>query len=306
MDTDLLRDLDEVSQLIGRTPMIRLKALHPTASIYAKLEYTNPGGSHKDRIALYMIRRGLEEGALRRGGPIIEISSGNTATALAWISARLGLKAILLLEEEVSKYREASLRLLGAEVLRIEGDEARFSKARELEEELGGVFVNQFANEANFSAHYETTGVEILESMGREVDAFVMGIGTGGTITGVGKRLKEELGEAVRVVGVVPRGSALIHGKPVHEDRIGGLAKAIQPELYQRYGKYVDKVVEVSQRDALEMVKRVARIEGILIGPSTGAAIYASMKLAEEMEGGSRIVTIAADSLFRYPDLLEA
>lgn len=303
----MLEELDEVSKLIGRTPIISLRRMPPpdSASVFLKLEYANPGGSHKDRIGYYMIREAIEGGLIGKGGYLIEISSGNTATAVAWISARLGLKPILILEEEVSRYREASLRLLGAEVMRVEGDEARFSKAKELEEKLNGVFLNQFENEANFRAHYETTSREIIESMERNVDAFVMGIGTGGTLTGVGKRLKEELGSSVRVIGVVPRGSALIHGRPIYEDRIGGLSKVIFPELYRRYGRYVDEVVEVSEKEAIETAWRIASCEGLLVGPSTGAAVSAALKVAEELGRGRRVVTIAADSLFRYPELFK-
>ena len=267
------------------------------------MEYTNPGGSHKDRIAYYIIRDAVERGLVGEGGYVVESSSGNTATAVAWISSRLGLRPLLILEPKVSEARETALRLLGAETMRVEREEEQFQRAQELAEELGGVFLNQFENEANVRAHYETTGPEVLEQMEGDLDAFVMGIGTGGTIVGVGRRLKEELGQ-VRVVGVVPRGSALLHGEPRHEDSIGGLSKALRPELYHRNREYVDEVVEVSQATAIEAVRRLAALEGLLVGPSTGAAVHTALKVAEELGEGSRVVTIAADSLFRYPELL--
>ncbi len=301
----MMEELEALSKLIGRTPLLRLRRIAPEGvEIYLKLEYTNPGGSHKDRIAYYMIRDAVERGLLRRGDPVIEVSSGNTATAIAWIASRLGLRPILILEPEVSEVREMALRLLGAETMRIESEEEQFKRAGELAEEMGGVFLNQFENEANIRAHYETTGPEILEQMSRDLDAFIMGIGTGGTIVGVGRRLKEEIG-SVRIVGVVPRGSALIHEEPRHEDRIGGLSKVMKPRFYLENRHIVDQVIEVSQTTAIETVRKLAALEGLLVGPSTGAAVHAAIKVAEELGEGCRLVAVAADSLFRYPQLLK-
>ncbi len=301
----MMEELEALSKLIGGTPLLRLRRIAPEgAEIYLKLEYTNPGGSHKDRVAYYMIRDAVEKGLLRRGDPVIEVSSGNTATAIAWIASRLGLRPMLILEPEVSEVREMALRLLGAETVRIESEEEQFRRAGEMAEEMGGVFLNQFENEANIKAHYESTGPEILEQMNRDIDAFVMGIGTGGTIIGVGRRLKEEIG-SVGIIGVVPRGSALVHGEARHEDRIGGLSKIIKPRFYTENRDIVDQVIEVSQAAAIETVRRLAALEGLLVGPSTGAAVHAAIKVAEELGGRCRLVTIAADSLFRYPQLLK-
>ncbi len=301
----MMEELEALSKLIGGTPLLRLRRIAPEgAEIYLKLEYTNPGGSHKDRVAYYMIRDAVEKGLLRRGDPVIEVSSGNTATAIAWIASRLGLRPMLILEPEVSEVREMALRLLGAETVRIESEEEQFRRAGEMAEEMGGVFLNQFENEANIKAHYESTGPEILEQMNRDIDAFVMGIGTGGTIIGVGRRLKEEIG-SVGIIGVVPRGSALVHGEARHEDRIGGLSKIIKPRFYTENRDIVDQVIEVSQAAAIETVRRLAALEGLLVGPSTGAAVHAAIKVAEELGERCRLVTIAADSLFRYPQLLK-
>ena len=301
----MMEELEALSKLIGGTPLLRLRRIAPEgAEIYLKLEYTNPGGSHKDRVAYYMIRDAVEKGLLRRGDPVIEVSSGNTATAIAWIASRLDLRPMLILEPEVSEVREMALRLLGAETVRIESEEEQFRRAGEMAEEMGGVFLNQFENEANIKAHYETTGPEILEQMNRDIDAFIMGIGTGGTIIGVGRRLKEEIG-SIRIIGVVPRGSALLHGEARHEDRIGGLSKVIKPRFYIENRHIVDQVVEVSQAMAIETVRRMAAVEGLLVGPSTGAAVHAAVKVAEELGEGCRLVAIAADSLFRYPQLLK-
>ncbi|HDI52877.1 MAG TPA: cysteine synthase family protein [Candidatus Bathyarchaeota archaeon] len=301
----MMEELEALSKLIGGTPLLRLRRIAPEGvEIYLKLEYTNPGGSHKDRVAYYMIRDAVEKGLLRRGDPVIEVSSGNTATAIAWIASRLGLRPMLILEPEVSEVREMALRLLGAETVRIESEEEQFRRAGEMAEEMGGVFLNQFENEANIKAHYETTGPEILEQMNRDIDAFVMGIGTGGTIIGVGRRLKEEIG-SVRIIGVVPRGSALVHEEARYEDRIGGLSKVIKPRFYIENRHIVDQVIEVSQAMAIETVRRLAALEGLLVGPSTGAAVHAAIEVAEELGEGCRLVTIAADSLFRYPQLLK-
>jgi len=307
----LFSKLEEIGKLIGNTPVLRLNRIASSnaASIYLKLEYMNPGGSHKDRIAYYMLKDAVESGRLREGGCIVEVSSGNTALSLAWMCVRLGLKAIFIAEVEISPVKMSILRLLGAEVVKVDasgiGDvDPRFLKAKELEARLNGLFMNQFSNEANFRAHYETTAREIVNQLNGRVDAFVMGVGTGGTITGVGKYLKERLGGDVLVVGVVPRGSSIIHGKPVSNEYIDGLAKNVVPELFLKYRGYIDRVVEVGEGDAVDMVKMLALKEGLFVGPSTGAAVFEALKIAEELGPGKNVVTIAADSLMRYPYLL--
>lgn len=307
----LFSKLEEIGKAIGNTPVLRLNRIASSnaASIYLKLEYMNPGGSHKDRIAYYMLKDAIESGRLREGGCIVEVSSGNTALSLAWMCVRLGLKAIFIAEVEISPVKMSILKLLGAEVVKVDasgiGDvDPRFLKAKELEARFNGLFMNQFSNEANFRAHYETTAREIVDQLNGRVDAFVMGVGTGGTITGVGKYLKERLGGDVLVVGVVPRGSSIIHGKPVSGEYIDGLAKNVVPELFLKYRGYIDRVVEVSEKDAVDMVKMLALKEGLFVGPSTGAAVFEALKIAEELGPGKNVVTIAADSLMRYPHLL--
>ena len=303
----MFRKLDAIAKLIGRTPMLKLERIAPpnAASLYVKLEYMNPGGSHKDRVAYYMIKEAIEKGVLREGSHIIEVSSGNTALSLAWMSIRLNLKSTFIAEEDISEAKLAALRLLGANIVKVklngsEDEDPRFVKARELERKLGGVFLNQFSNEANFRAHYETTAKEIIEQMGGEVHVFVMGIGTGGTIAGVGKRLKEELGRDVQIVGVVPKGSMILHGKVLGEDTIAGLAKDITPEIYSKYRGYIDKVVEISAIEAVNTSRKLAKEEGLLVGPSTGAMVATAIKIAKTLEPKSKVVTIAADSIFRY------
>lgn len=308
----MLEKLNNIAKLIGKTPIIKLeKVVPPTAaSVYIKLEYMNLGGSHKDRIAYYMLREAIKKGLLTKGSYVIEVSSGNTALSLAWMSARLGLRTAFVVEEEIPEAKVAILKLLGAEVIKVkldnfEGEDPRFTKARELEEKLGGVFLNQFSNEANFRAHYETTAREIVEQMNRKVHAFVMGIGTDGTIAGVGKYLKEELGRDVLIVGIVPKGSALLYGKAIGEDKIEGLTKHTVPDIYTRYRSYIDKVVESSEKEAIDMVKRLAREEGLLVGPSTGAAVMTTIEIAKELKPGKNVVTVAADSIFGYSHILK-
>jgi len=313
MVLDLFSNLEEIGRLIGNTPILRLSRVVSSksnvASIYLKLEYMNPGGSHKDRIAYYMLKDATESGKLREGGCIVEVSSGNTALSLAWMCVRLGLKAVFIAEADISPVKMALLRLLGVEVVKVDvsgiGDvDPRFLRARELEAKFNGLFINQFSNEANFRAHYETTAREIVDQLNGRVDAFVMGVGTGGTIAGVGKYLKEKLGRDVLVVGVVPKGSSIIHGKPVGGEYIDGLAKNVIPELFLKYRGYIDRVVEVSEGDSVGMVKMLALKEGLFVGPSTGAAVFEALKVAEELGSGRNVVTIAADSLVRYPYLL--
>jgi len=305
---NMLHKLNRIAELIGQTPIVKLEKVVPShvASVFMKLEYMNPGGSHKDRIACYMLRQAIMKGVLKEGDCIIEVSSGNTALSLAWMSARLGLRAYFIVEENISEAKIAMLEILGAEVIKVklenfEGEDPRLVKAKELEDKLGGVFIHQSSNEANFRAHYETTAREIVDQMNRNVHAFVMGIGTGGTIIGVGKYFKEVFGNDFPVVGVVPNGASLLYGKPVGKDEIEGLAKHTVPDIYTNYRNYIDKIVELSAKESADMVKRLAREEGFFIGPSTGAAVTIAKNIAAELEPEKNVITVAADSLFRYP-----
>jgi len=306
----MLSRLDAIGKLIGKTPIFKLEKMTPsnTASIYLKLEYTNPGGSHKDRIAYYMLKEAIEKGKLKEGSYVIEVSSGNTALSLAWICRRLELKTVFIVEYEISPAKIAILKLLNSKILRVksnfEKEDARILKAKELEKKLGGLFINQFSNEANFRAHYETTAKEIVEQLKNKIDAFVMGIGTGGTIAGVSKYLKEKIGKKVLTIGVVPKGSSIIHEKAKSNERIEGLAKDIVPEIFMKYKNYIDKIVEVREKDAIDTVKKLAVKEGLFVGPSTGANVFEALKIAKELGPDKNVVTIAADSLFRYPQLL--
>ena len=298
---ELVEKASRLLGLVGNTPLRcwRLEGFE----LCVKLEYANPTGSHKDRIAVYMLRGLAEEGFLEPGGCVAEISSGNTAAAVAWASRLLGLRARLYVEGKISPLKVGLIRYFGGEVVEIErGPEAR-ARAVEDMEARGCVYLNQSGNEYNWRAHYETTGREILEQTGYDVDAFVMGAGTGGTVTGVGERLKEALGSTL-VVAVTPKGSRLAGGPGA--DVIEGLASTDIPSLIEAHRRVIDRLLEVSSREALEGVKTLLALTGVAAGPSTGAALEGALRLLEEgvLDGRPRIAIIAADHLSRYPHLL--
>jgi len=288
--------------LIGNTPIVRLGRLAGggVAEVYVKLEYLNPTGSHKDRIAYYMIRDAEERGLIEPGDTVVEASSGNTAISVAWVSSLLGYRAEIFVEKGTSQVKIGLIKALGARVVEAE-EESYAEAARRYAEEHGYLFLNQYENEANVRAHYETTGPEIYRQLGGRIDAFVMGIGTGGTISGVGRFLKEKLGERVKIVGVVPRGSRIAGGEGA--ERIEGLASDIVPGIWRRYGHVVSEVIEVGFDEALQTMKTLLRSEGILGGLSTGANVYAAMRVAERLTKGV-VATIAPDTILRYPHIL--
>ena len=288
--------------LIGNTPIVRLGRLAGggVAEVYVKLEYLNPTGSHKDRIAYYMIRDAEERGLIEPGDTVVEASSGNTAISVAWVSSLLGYRAEIFVEKGTSQVKIGLIKALGARVVEAE-EESYAEAARRYAEEHGYLFLNQYENEANVRAHYETTGPEIYRQLGGRIDAFVMGIGTGGTISGVGRFLKEKLGERVKIVGVVPRGSRIAGGEGA--ERIEGLASDIVPGIWRRYGHVVSEVIEVGFDEALQTMKTLLRSEGVLGGLSTGANVYAAMRVAERLTKGV-VATIAPDTILRYPHIL--
>jgi cysteine synthase len=293
--------------LIGRTPLVRLRRIARGAPVYVKLEYLNPTGSHKDRIALYMIREAERKGSLRPGGLVVEASSGNTAVSVAWLASQLGYRALIVVEEGTSPAKVALIRALGAEVVfapRVPWShpDHMVKLAERLAAERGGVFLNQYENEANVKAHYETTAPEIYAELGGGVGAFVMGIGTGGTIAGVAKFLRER-GVPARIVGVVPKGSPVATGGQTLGEPIEGLATSTVPGIYVRYSSLIDEVVEVGYEEARETMLRLAREEGVLGGLSTGANVAVALKVAERLDKGV-VVTLAPDSIFRYTHLL--
>ena len=305
----MLRAEEGVIGLIGRTPLVRLRKVADSAPVFVKLEYMNPTGSHKDRIALYMIREAERRGLLEPGGLVVEASSGNTAISVAWLASQLGYRALIVVEEGVSPAKVALIRALGAEVVfapRVpwgHPDHA-VKLAERLAAERGGVFLNQFENEANVRAHYETTGPEIYRELGDSIGAFVMGVGTGGTLAGVAKFLRER-GVQARIVGVVPRGSPIATGQQTLGEPIEGLSTSSVSGIYTRYSSLMDEVVEVSYREAYETMLKLAREEGVLGGLSTGANVAVAVRVAGRLERGV-VVTLAPDSILRYTHLLQS
>jgi cysteine synthase A len=298
----LLASLGRLESLVGWTPLrcFRLWGLE----LCVKLEYANPTGSHKDRAVVSMLRSLAEEGLLEPGGCVAEISSGNTGAALAWAAGLLGLRAVLYVDRGVSPLKLSLIRALGGEVVEYGVTPEDRAAAVEDMERRGCVYLDQAGSEANWRAHYEGTGREIIHQMHGRVDAFVMGAGTGATLTGVGSRLREDLGSPL-VVGVTPRGSRVAGGPGV--DVIEGLATHNVPSLLQAHRRVVDLVLEVSSEEALEGVAALLRSTGVAAGHSTGAAVAAVRRLAEEgrLEPGSRVVIVAADHLSRYPAIME-
>jgi len=272
--------------------------------VCAKLEYGNPTGSHKDRMAIYMVRGAALEGDLSPGGCVAELSSGNTAAAVAWVSRMLGLKSVLFVEESVSEVKKALIASLGGRVVEVP-DDFGVEDAKKRAAEEGCLYLGQHENEYNYLAHYETTGPEVIGQTGGSVDYFVMGVGTGGLIAGVGARLKEDLGHT-KVVGVVPAGSPQAGGRGARDGGIEGLAGYKTAALFERHRRVVDDIVEVDPKEAIKGIVDLRDYMGLLAGPSTGAAFKVVQKLLEEeARPGETIVFIVADHLMRYPRVLQ-
>ena len=295
-----------ITELIGRTPLIELhnieKKLSLPARLLAKLEYLNPAGSVKDRIAWAMIRDAEESGKLKPGSVIIEPTSGNTGIGLAAIAAARGYRMIITMPETMSVERRQIMRAYGAELVLTEGSKGMkgaIQKAQELAQEIPDSFIaGQFVNPANPKAHLETTGPEIDEDTDGQVDIFVAGVGTGGTITGVGTYLKSKHPN-VRVVAVEPESSAVLSGKPSGAHKIQGIGAGFVPEVLDT--KVYDEIIPVSNEDAFAFGRLIGKTEGILVGISSGAALYAAAELAKRPENkGKTIVVLLPDTGDRY------
>ena len=294
---------DGALSLVGRTPLVRLSRVSPEggASVWAKAEFLNPGGSVKDRPALSMILAAERDRRLDAGATIIEATSGNTGISLAVISALRGFKCVLVMPEDMSVERRYILRAYGAEIVltpAAEGMTGAVKRAQDLAKSTEGAFMpNQFDNPANPESHERGTAVEILEQAGGALDAFVTGVGTGGTITGVGRALRARLGRAALIVAVEPAQSAVLSGKPPGMHGIQGLGAGFVPKILDR--SVIDEVVTVTDVAAERMARRLAREEGMLVGPSSGANVHAATEVAKRFPGG-KVVTILCDSGERY------
>ncbi|MDX8047708.1 cysteine synthase A [Gracilibacillus sp. S3-1-1] len=291
-----------VAELIGNTPIVKLnRTVDPEgAEVYVKLEFMNPGSSVKDRIALAMVEAAEESGALKEGDTIIEPTSGNTGIGLALVAAIKGYKAILVMPDTMSLERRNLLRAYGAELVLTpgaEGMKGAIAKATELQEEHGYFMPQQFNNEANPDAHARTTGKEIVEQMGDQLDAFVSGIGTGGTITGAGKVLKEHY-QDVKIYAVEPTDSAVLSGGKPGPHKIQGIGAGFVPEVLNT--DIYDEVVTVSNDQAYETAREAARKDGVLGGVSSGAAIYAAKQVAKKLGKGKKVLAVIPSNGERY------
>ena len=295
-----------VEQLIGKTPLLELthieKKHNLKAKILAKLEYLNPAGSAKDRIAKAMIDDAEQKGILKEGSVIIEPTSGNTGIGLASVAAARGYRVIIVMPETMSAERRQLMKAYGAELVLTEGSKGMsgaIAKADELTKEIPNSFVaGQFVNEANPKAHFETTGPEIYEDTDGAVDYFVAGVGTGGTITGVGHYLKSKKPD-VKVVAVEPKSSAVLSTGVAGAHKIQGIGAGFVPDVLNT--KIYDEILPIQNEDAFATAKLLARKEGVSVGISSGAALYAAITLAKREENrGKVIVALLPDSGDRY------
>jgi len=296
------RVAQNVAGLVGQTPIVKLQnvADENSADIYVKLEYFNPGSSVKDRIALAMIEDAEEKGLLKEGSTIIEPTSGNTGIGLAMIAAAKGYKAILVMPDTMSKERRNLLRAYGAKLILTpgaEGMKGAIATAEGLKEEHGYFMPQQFANEANPAVHERTTGKEIISQIDGELDAFVSGIGTGGTITGAGKVLKDHYKD-VKIVAVEPEDSAVLSGGKPGPHKLQGLGAGFIPKILNT--DVYDEIVTISNDEAFETARYVATTNGILGGISCGAAIAAAKKVAAKLGKGKKVLAILPDNGERY------
>jgi len=301
-----MRTFDKITDLIGGTPILKLNnyiALNELpANIYAKLEYFNPAGSVKDRIAKAMIDDAEAKGALKPGAVIIEPTSGNTGIGLAAVAASKGYRIILTMPETMSVERRNLLKAYGAELVLTDGAKGMkgaIAKAEELAQQIEGGFIpSQFTNNANPTAHFNTTGPEIWEDTDGKVDIFVAGVGTGGTVSGVGKYLKSK-NPNVKVVAVEPAGSPVLSKGVAGPHKIQGIGAGFVPETLDT--KIYDEIIAVENEDAFATGRTLARKEGLLVGISSGAAVYAATQLAKRPENkGKNIVVLLPDTGDRY------
>jgi cysteine synthase A len=291
-----------VDGAIGRTPMVRLeRVIEPgMAEVWIKLEGMNPGGSIKDRTALGMILDAEARGVLKPAGVIVEPTSGNTGIGLAQVASARGYRLILCLPSSMSDERRRTLRAYGAELVLTDPERrmlAAIEEAERIRDEIGAWMPNQFTNPANPRIHYETTGPELWDSMHGRIDAFVYGSGTGGTISGVGRFLKEQRAD-IQVIAVEPARSPVLGGGARGAHKFQGMGPGFVPENFDR--SVVDRIIPALEEDAFPLARRMASEEGLFVGMSSGAIAWASLKVARELGEGHRVAMISPDSGSRY------
>ena len=297
---------EKLTELVGRTPLLDLQRLaakkNAQAQVVAKVEYFNPGGSVKDRIALNMIEDAEQKGILKPGSVIIEPTSGNTGVGLAWISRVKGYEAIIVMPETMSRERQNLLRAAGAKLVLTSGAKGMkgaIEEANRLKDETpGAVILGQFVNPANPDMHERTTGEEIWQDTDGKVDIFVAGVGTGGTVTGVGRALKKH-NPNVKIVAVEPESSPVLSGGQPGAHKIQGIGAGFIPQTYD--SQVIDEIIQVSNDNAILTGRELSLYEGLIVGISSGAATYAALQLAQRPENkGKRIVVLLPDTGERY------
>jgi len=298
-----LKVANNVLDLIGSTPLIKLKRLGVAhgAHIWAKFELANPGGSVKDRIALSMVEAAEKNGYLKRGATIVEPTSGNTGIGLALVAAVKGYRLILVMPDNMSVERRQLFQAYGAKIVLTPGSQGMLGAVRKAEELVRGnrdyFMPQQFNNPANPHIHYKTTGEEIWKQTRGRIDAFVAGVGTGGTLTGVGKLLKRKK-PGIKIIAVEPKDCSVLSGGKPGPHKIQGIGAGFVPEVLDR--DLLDGVIKVNEGDAKRMVKRLVKEEGLLVGISSGANVWASLQVAKKLGKGKIVVTILADIGDRY------
>ena len=292
---------ENIVDLIGKTPSVRLNHIvtEDMAEVYVKLEYFNPTGSIKDRAAMQMVKEMVFSGQLKKGDTIVEPTSGNTGIGIAMIGAAKGYKVVLTMPDTLSVERRRMLSAYGAELVLTDGTKGMngaIEKAKELVAEKGYIMLSQFDNPANPLIHRLTTGQEILEDFAN-LDAFVAGIGTGGTISGVAEAIKDAM-PGVRIIGIEPNNSNVLNGGKAGPHKLQGIGAGFIPENLNR--ALVDQVMEISAEEAFEMTRKLAQEEGLFVGISSGAAVEAALRVAKELGKGKRVLVIAPDGGSRY------
>ncbi|EZX16005.1 MULTISPECIES: cysteine synthase A [Mammaliicoccus] len=299
----MAKRVNNIVELIGDTPVVKLNKVveEGSADVYVKLEYQNPGSSVKDRIGLAMIEAAEKEGKIKPGDTIIEPTSGNTGIGLAMVAAAKGYKAVFVMPDTMSSERRALLKAYGAELVLTpgaEGMKGAIKKAKELKEEKGYFEPQQFENPANPKVHELTTGPELVEQFeGVQIDAFLAGVGTGGTLSGAGKVLKEKYPN-IQIVAIEPEASPVLSGGSPGPHKLQGLGAGFVPDTLNT--DVYDDVIKVGNEEAMEMSRKVAKEEGILGGISSGAAIVAALKKAKELGEGKTVVTVLPSNGERY------
>jgi cysteine synthase A len=297
----VLRVADDITQLVGSTPLLKLRRIVPagSADVFAKLEYLNPGGSIKDRAALGIIRKAEEQGLLKPGSTIVEATAGNTGIGLALIGVSGGYKVAFFVPQRMSEEKVTIMRALGAEVTRTPDDEGMagaIRRAQEFTASCNGFMAQQFENPANPDFHSQTTATEIFQQMEGRIDAVVIGAGTSGTFTGVARYMKQKLPK-VLAVAVETQGSVL-GGGPPGKHKVEGIGSSFIPKNFDK--TVCDEILKVNDEEAFDTVKKLAALEGVLGGSSSGANVYAALKIAKRLGAGKRVVTVVPDSSERY------